>query len=108
LPGAHFVGLVTRENMGQRALARSVRTHDGVYFAGTDIEIHTAENLFASDRGVKVPDVQHHPILPSRLTLRSFCASTANSIASSLNTSRQNPLTIIDTASSSRMPRWRQ
>ena len=38
----------------------------------------------------------------------SFLASTANSIGNSLNTSRQNPSTIIDTASSSGMPRCRQ
>jgi hypothetical protein len=37
--------------------------------------------------------------------LSSFCASTANSIGSSLKTSLQKPLTIIDTASSSVMPR---
>src|SRR5207237_9560475 len=49
-----------------------------------------------------------HPTLPSRLTARSFCASTAKSIGSSLTTSRQNPLTIKDSASSSERPRWRQ
>ena len=45
------------------------------------------------------------PMLPSRLTPSSFCASTANSIGNSLNTSLQKPLTIIDTASSADRPR---
>ena len=42
------------------------------------------------------------------LTLNNFCASTANSIGSSLNTSLQKPLTIMFTASSVGIPRWRQ
>ena len=41
-----------------------------------------------------------YPTLPSRLTPRSFCASTANSMGSSLKTSLQKPLTIMLTASS--------
>src|SRR6266568_1048034 len=46
-----------------------------------------------------------YPTLPSKLTLNSFCASTANSIGSSLNTRLQNPFTIIDIASSPLIPR---
>ncbi len=53
---------------------------------------------------VQVP----YPTLPSKLTLSSFCASTANSIGSALKTSLQKPLTIMETASSVEMPRWRQ
>ena len=49
-----------------------------------------------------------YPTLPSRLTPRSFWASTANSIGSSRNTCLQKPLTIIFTASSGEMPRCRQ
>jgi hypothetical protein len=48
------------------------------------------------------------PTLPSRLMPTSFCASTANSIGSCCNTSRQKPLTIIETASSFARPRCRQ
>ena len=50
----------------------------------------------------------NHPTEPSRLTSSSFLASTANSIGSSRNTDLQKPSTIIDTASSSPMPRERQ
>jgi hypothetical protein len=46
-----------------------------------------------------------YPTLPSRLMLSSFCASTANSMGSSRNTSLQKPLTIMFTASSVEMPR---
>ena len=49
-----------------------------------------------------------YPTLPSRLTPRSFCASTANSIGSSRNTSLQKPFTIRLIASSVDSPRWRQ
>ncbi len=49
-----------------------------------------------------------YPTLPSRLTLSSFWASTANSIGSSRKTSLQNPLTIRLTASSVDSPRCRQ
>ena len=57
---------------------------------------------------VPQPPVHHsavnQPTAPSKLTLRSFCASTANSIGSSLKTSLQKPFTIIETASSSEIP----
>lgn len=49
-----------------------------------------------------------HPTAPSRLTSSSFLASTANSIGNSRNTCRQKPSTIIETASSSPIPRDRQ
>src|SRR5690606_36550890 len=49
-----------------------------------------------------------HPTLPSSETATNFCASTANSMGRCCKTSRQNPLTISVSASSSGMPRWRQ
>lgn len=49
-----------------------------------------------------------HPTAPSSDTSSSFFASTANSIGSSRKTCLQKPSTIIDTASSSPMPRLRQ
>src|SRR5437762_8985147 len=49
-----------------------------------------------------------YPTLPSKLTLSSFCASTANPIGSSRNTRLQKPFTIIDTASSAFNPRCRR
>ncbi len=49
-----------------------------------------------------------YPTLPSSDTPSSFCASTANSIGSSRNTSLQKPLTMRFTASSVLRPRWRQ
>ena len=64
--------------------------------------------LFVSIRGSHYTSDRHQPTLPSRLRPSSFCASTANSIGREASTSRQKPFTIIETASSSLMPRWRQ
>src|SRR5690606_15778178 len=58
----------------------------------------------ARDDGL-LHSVFHHPTRPSRLTLTSFCASTANSIGSSCSTSLQKPLTRSATDSSSESPR---
>ena len=62
----------------------------------------------SSQRGKQGGEPAHHPTEPSRLTSSSVLASTANSIGSSRNTDLQKPSTIIDTASSSPMPRDRQ
>ena len=102
------VGLAAGQHVGEGALARAVRPHDRVHLARLELEGDASEDLVVADLGVEVLDREHQPTLPSRLTLRSLCASTANSMGSSLNTSRQKPLTIIETASSSEMPRWRQ
>src|SRR5206468_5248528 len=98
------------------ALARAIRPHDGVHLAAVHRQVHALEDLSAFDRGVQVLDleqhlsrfpfhVSRHPTLPSRLMPSSRCASTANSIGSSLNTSLQKPFTIIETASSAERPR---
>src|SRR5881396_1816421 len=107
--GGDGVGRMTRENLGERALARAVRSHDRVHLAGVDGEVDAREDLPSLDRGVEVLDLQQRtlaqPTLPSRLMPSNRCASTANSIGSSLKTSLQKPLTIIDTASSAERPR---
>src|SRR6266404_3833436 len=66
------------------------------------VEIEAGNGRFDVNR------FHNHPTLPSRLTPSSFCASTANSIGSSRNTSLQKPFTIIETASSAEMPRCLQ
>src|SRR6185437_10966541 len=109
------------QHLRERALARAVRTHDCVHLASVHREVEAAQDRLAVDANGEVAHRQqrlrvvahrvagdHQPTLPSRLTTRSFCASTANSIGNSLNTSLQKPLTIIDTASSAERPRWRQ
>src|SRR5205823_1942132 len=107
-------GLPARQHLAERALAGAVGPHDGVHLAGADGEVAPREDLLLAHAGVQPPDLHHrllrgaHPTLPSRLTVSSFCASTANSIGSSLKTFRQNPFTIIETASSSPIPRDRQ
>ena len=103
-----LVGLVAGEHVREGALARSVRPHERLHLAGLELETEAPEDLVVVDLGVEVRDGEHQPTLPSRLTFKSLWASTANSMGSSLNTSRQKPFTIIETASSSEMPRWRQ
>ena len=106
---ADLVAVAPGEHVGQRGLARSVRAHDRVHLAGAHREVDPLEDHLVLDAGVEVLDFEHaYPTEPSRLTLRSFCASTANSMGSTRKTSLQNPLTIIETASSSEMPRCLQ
>src|SRR5437763_8414212 len=90
------------EHLGQRALPRAVRPHDGMHLAGPHRQVDPSEDLAALDGGVKIPNLEQHvsrfpfplsrhPTLPSRLMPSSRCASTANSIGSSLKTSLQKP-----------------
>ena len=78
------------------------------------VKIDAAKNFLAPAAHMQILDLEHadvssfYPTEPSRLTLSSFCASTANSIGSSRKTSLQKPLTIMFTASSAESPRWRQ
>src|SRR5438034_5104604 len=85
---------MTGEDLGERALARAIRAHDRVHLAGVDGEVDAREDLPSLDRGVEVLDLQQRmlaqPTLPSRLMPSNRCASTANSIGSSLKTSLQD------------------
>ncbi len=100
----------------QGALAAAIRPHEGVRLAGLDGEVDALENFAALDAGTKSLDVEDRshgflcfqPTLPSRLTPRSFCASTANSIGNSRKTSLQKPFTIMFVASWVERPRWLQ
>src|SRR5437667_30689 len=53
-----------RENVSERGLARAVRPHDGVHLAGSDGEVHPAQDLVSPDRRVKILNFQKH--LPHR------------------------------------------
>src|ERR1041385_8606101 len=117
----HGVGGVPAEHLGERTLPRAVRAHDGVHFPGAHRQIDAAQDLVAFDRRVEVLYLEHcvsghrtlspglrpapglrpglggYPTLPSRLMPSSRCASTANSMGSSLKTSLQKPFTIMPT-----------
>src|SRR5207237_6926494 len=93
----------------------AVRPHDGVHLPGANREVDAAHAFTTFDRRAQIPNLEQHvflfpfplarhPTLPSRLMPSNRCASTANSIGSSLKTSLQNPLTIIETASSADNP----
>jgi hypothetical protein len=58
-PFGHFVGRVTGKHIGQRALAGSVRTHDGVNFTRVDREVNPLEDFLVLDRRVKILDFKH-------------------------------------------------
>ena len=45
----HFIIFPARQNMRQRAFTRTVRTHDGVHFAGADVQIDAAQNFLISN-----------------------------------------------------------
>ena len=49
---------MSHNGRSQGALARPVRTHDGVYLALFDLEVYSLENLLAFDGGVEVFDVE--------------------------------------------------
>src|SRR4029450_10675751 len=65
-----------------------------------------ARPLLLSGAAVWGPSLTPYPTDPSRLTLNSFCASTANSIGSSRKNSLQTPLPMLLDASSGHTPRW--
>ena len=104
------VALAARDHVREGALPGAVRPHHRVDLAHRNLEIEAAQDFAAPDLDAQAADFEEirHPTAPSRLTPSSFWASTANSMGSSESTSRANPLTIRDTASSGSMPRWRQ
>ncbi len=107
----HDVAGPPRQDVRERALARPVRAHDRVHLARADDEVDPLEDLVPVflDGSVKIRDFEKiHPTDPSSETPSSFCASTANSIGSSLRTRLAKPLTMSETASSAERPRWRQ
>src|SRR5690606_1164213 len=123
--GSRLVARTTGEHVAEGTLAGAVAPHDGTPFARLALEIQTLEDVllfhfrlqpFARQHLLRpiicmnrFDSVGNQPTEPSRLTSSSLPASTANSIGSSLNTSRQKPLTIMDTAFSASSPRcWQR
>src|SRR6266542_6153232 len=45
--------------MSQCALSRAVGSHDGVYFAGADMQINAAKYFLIADLRVQIFDIQH-------------------------------------------------
>src|SRR5262249_20793899 len=105
LASGDLVFRMSGQHPSKRAFTRAVWSHDRVHLAGVDRQVDASKDLASGNARPQTFDAEHHPTLPSRLTLRSFCASTANSIGSCLKTSLQKPLTIMLTASSVESPR---
>ena len=53
----HFVGGMAHQHIAQRALARAVLSHQGVYLAVADGEVDAPQYLFAIDAGMEVFDL---------------------------------------------------
>src|SRR4030095_16326659 len=101
----NVINVAASQYLSERGLPRTIRPHDRVDFAGTNLEIQTTKDLLAVYRCGQITNAKHYPTLPSRLTPRSLRASTANSIGSFCKTCLQKPLMIVDTASSTDSPR---
>src|SRR5262245_48829566 len=54
-----LVAFAARQNLRQRALARSIGSHDCVDLAGVDPQIDPLQNLLAADASVQILDLQH-------------------------------------------------
>ena len=62
LPGCHMVRIAPRQYLRQRALARSIRSHDRMDFAGIDRKVDAFQNLVTTDFHVQVANLQQtHP-----------------------------------------------
>ena len=101
----NVIGIAAGQNLRERTLARTIRSHDRVNLAGANVEFETAKDRLSINGCGQVANAKHYPTLPSRLTPSSLRASTANSIGSSCSTCLQKPLMIVDTASSAESPR---
>ena len=49
-----LVVLAARQHLGERALARAVRSHDGMHLAGVDLEVDALQYVFARDAGAQI------------------------------------------------------
>ena len=54
-----FVGVVPGDDLGERALPRSVGSHNGVYLTGFDRQVDAVKDLGLVDTRTKVLDFQH-------------------------------------------------
>jgi len=54
---------ISREHLRERALAGAVGPHDGVYFAGRDVERDAAEDVAITGLGVQIIYLEHETII---------------------------------------------
>lgn len=52
----HFILLAPGQYIGQRALARSVRPHNGMHFTGFDLKVKTLQNEFVINTHLQIFD----------------------------------------------------
>ena len=58
--GGHCVVFVAAQHLGQRALARAVRAHDGVDFAGLDFKSQAFEDFAVRNASVEIVYLEGH------------------------------------------------
>src|SRR3954468_14148561 len=83
----NLISAVSGKHLCESALARAVRSHDSMDFAGSHREIYSLEYLDVIHGGAQITYFKqyftirvNHPTLPSSLKPSSLVASTANSI----------------------------
>ena len=54
-----LVAFAAREHLHERALARAVRAHDGVHFAGRNLQAQAVEDLALAGAHMEIVDLQH-------------------------------------------------
>jgi len=57
LAGVDTVIFAPGKHLRERALARTVRAHDGVYFAGADLEVDAAQDALVVDADLQIADL---------------------------------------------------
>ena len=65
-PLGDLIVVAPGEDVGQRALAGAVGSHDGVDFTSLHFQIETAENFLAVDSNVQVLDAEHGSIIKEK------------------------------------------
>ena len=58
-PAGNFVIFPSRQNMRERALPRTIRSHDRMHFAGTYMKIDATQDFRVSNICPKAANIQH-------------------------------------------------
>ena len=59
----HQVNVAPGQHLGQRRLARAVRTHDGVDLALVHPKVHAAQDFVFSNSSMQILDLEKHSTL---------------------------------------------
>src|SRR3989475_3412916 len=85
----HHVNVAPGQHLGQRRLARAVRTHDGVDLALVHPKVHAAQDFVFSNSSMQILDLEKHSTL--RLETRKSKSETRGSIRAATQTNSLPP-----------------